>query len=858
MGINIGNTKIKELYVGNTKIKEAYVGNVKVYGNEDALKRYIKFSYNGTVCNIAGYRMKYEYVDINYFTDHVTTEYNPSSGWISPDPFIEGTEDKPKLLISLAKMGTGTINKNILINPGEIDHYAEYSYDGVNWNWYQHLSINALPLSFGQELYFRSYHPLFSENVKFLIQEGEIDTTTIYTKKDTKGNDVQCYKVTGYEYNPVSSKTITKNLIEISGNLQGIVRYNDTDKNYEILGDLGGYTADSFFTYCGDYLYKSDKLVFPWNDISNNQRIFQYMFNGCNNLYTAPKLQATILSPLCYIGMFQNCTSLTTAPDLPATTLAAECYESMFQYCTSLTKAPNLPATTLVNYCYYSMFRGCTSLTTAPDLSSTTLANSCYNRMFYDCTSLIKAPDLPATTLVSTCYNAMFQNCTNLSGIKLSYTGNFGDAYFANWVYNVAPSGTLFYEGADTAVGPNAIPVGWVVSNPNKYLKFTSIQDNSSIGYSIVGSITKDIYISEDALTWTSWDGGAISLNNGEYRYIWNKSNTLSLNYSNYFNFIMSGKIEASGNCNSMINFSVLRVNCYYSMFQGCTSLTTAPDLPATTLALYCYFSMFQGCTSLTKAPDLPATTLATYCYESMFSGCTSLTKAPDLPATTLADECYMQMFQGCTSLTKAPDLPATTLAENCYNYMFQGCTNLSSIKLNYTGNFNSTYFNNWVSNVAQSGNFYYNGSDTTHGTSAIPTNWNIKPFYDINQITIDPEKGFIHIINSSVKSVTINYTTRKVSSSGSSMGYSIQGITNEGTIVLQEEDIAIGEYTTIIPTEGQDLNKIIFAPYGRPLTTAWRNITINITDNKLYFKGAWYTTGNIFEIYFNSIQFNY
>ena len=34
---------------------------------------------------------------------------------------------------------------------------------------------------------------------------------------------------------------------------------------------------------------------------------------------------------------------------------------------------------------------------------------------------------------------------------------------------------------------------------------------------------------------------------------------------------------------------------------------------------------MFQGCTSLTQAPELPATTLASYCYYSMFSGCTSL-----------------------------------------------------------------------------------------------------------------------------------------------------------------------------------------------------------------------------------------
>ena len=60
---------------------------------------------------------------------------------------------------------------------------------------------------------------------------------------------------------------------------------------------------------------------------------------------------------------------------------------------------------------------------------------------------------------------------------------------------------------------------------------------------------------------------------------------------------------------------------------------------------------MFYGCTSLTKAPALPATTLEFGCYYNMFYGCTSLTQAPALPATTLANYCYFQMFYGCTSL---------------------------------------------------------------------------------------------------------------------------------------------------------------------------------------------------------------
>ena len=119
---------------------------------------------------------------------------------------------------------------------------------------------------------------------------------------------------------------------------------------------------------------------------------------------------------------------------------------------------------------------------------------------------------------------------------------------------------------------------------------------------------------------------------------------------------------------------------CYANMFDGCTKLNKVPDaLPAITMASNCYLKMFYKCTSLTAAPDLPATTLAKGCYDSMFWGCEGLTEAPKLNATPLKELCYNAMFWGCTSLTAAPDLPATTLAKNCYAVMFRGCTSLET-----------------------------------------------------------------------------------------------------------------------------------------------------------------------------------
>ena len=117
-------------------------------------------------------------------------------------------------------------------------------------------------------------------------------------------------------------------------------------------------------------------------------------------------------------------------------------------------------------------------------------------------------------------------------------------------------------------------------------------------------------------------------------------------------------------------------------LFNNCSVLTSAPELPATSLADNCYFCMFSGCTNLKSAPKLPAKVLANQCYAYMFSGCTNLKTAPELPAKVLANQCYDSMFSGCTNLKTAPKLPAKGSQLLCYVCMFSGCTNLKSAEL--------------------------------------------------------------------------------------------------------------------------------------------------------------------------------
>ena len=120
----------------------------------------------------------------------------------------------------------------------------------------------------------------------------------------------------------------------------------------------------------------------------------------------------------------------------------------------------------------------------------------------------------------------------------------------------------------------------------------------------------------------------------------------------------------------------------FIKLFENCSVLTSAPELPATSLANNCYFCMFSRCTNLKSAPKLPAEVLANQCYAYMFSGCTNLKTAPELPAKALANQCYDSMFSGCTNLKTAPKLPAKGSQWLCYVRMFSGCTNLKSAEL--------------------------------------------------------------------------------------------------------------------------------------------------------------------------------
>ena len=102
-------------------------------------------------------------------------------------------------------------------------------------------------------------------------------------------------------------------------------------------------------------------------------------------------------------------------------------------------------------------------------------------------------------------------------------------------------------------------------------------------------------YFSADKV-WAVWDGTTILSaynNDGEYvLYLRGTGNTkITGNVSNNEWIITGADVKCIGNIENLLDYITVEAGnhptmttyCYYSMFKGCTSLTQAPALPATT-----------------------------------------------------------------------------------------------------------------------------------------------------------------------------------------------------------------------------------------------------------------------------------
>ena len=184
------------------------------------------------------------------------------------------------------------------------------------------------------------------------------------------------------------------------------------------------------------------------------------------------------------------------------------------------------------------------------------------------------------------------------------------------------------------------------------------------------------------------------------------KNLKFSKNSDNHYHFEISGPVTAQGNIMSLLDRDF-----------------------STPLSPNAFFALFEGCTSLLSAPELPATKMERSCYFRMFAECTGLTSAPELPAKRLESNCYLCMFEGCTSLTSAPELPATELVSHCYEFMYKDCRNLRYVIGLFTTEPSEKTTKDWLSGVAASGTFIKSKKATwdVTGADGVPEGWKIE-----------------------------------------------------------------------------------------------------------------------------------
>ena len=144
---------------------------------------------------------------------------------------------------------------------------------------------------------------------------------------------------------------------------------------------------------------------------------------------------------------------------------------------------------------------------------------------------------------------------------------------------------------------------------------------------------------------WKTWDGSAIA------------SGEIESNHYIYLRGIGNSKI--TGESSSRAKWSIVGTNIACNgdidLLLDYSSVKSG-NRPA--MAEYCYGSMFYGCTSLTAAPSLPATTLANYCYSYMFRGCRKIN------LSTTMSETYTKPY-------RIPKSGTGAMAPNALNSMF-------------------------------------------------------------------------------------------------------------------------------------------------------------------------------------------
>ena len=431
-------------------------------------------------------------------------------------------------------------------------------------------------------------------------------------------------------------------------------------------------------------------------------KCFDNMFYGCSALTNEGlpfgfSLSGVTLEESCFAWMFSG-TGLTSAPPMPGNVELKECcFESMFEFCLSLTSASTFRLYGDVPYaCCRNMFFGCnnlksTNLNNSIFYSVKSLSDECFQSMFSECSGLLSTPVLPGSgvsgfALADNCYSYMFSYCTSLTSVSGFVPGKMAPGCFGGMFSGCL---RLSREGLS---GFSIFGVTELAEDCFREMFF---------GCEMLDEIPQMPSCNLASHCFDSMFSGCTGI--GSISGFSLPSKMADGCCANMFSDCVS--LTSSGVGNGLFNsVSECAIECFYGMFQGCTSLENAPSIPSVAMAEGCCSYMFSGCKLLKSVNTLASTSLAAKCYSYMFSGCTSLETSPSILASELVESCCRCMFNGCSSLstigtieafspggvmgygacygmfyncialTNAPSIEVLRLGEYCFGYMFAGC----------------------------------------------------------------------------------------------------------------------------------------------------------------------------------------
>lgn len=202
-----------------------------------------------------------------------------------------------------------------------------------------------------------------------------------------------------------------------------------------------------------------------------------------------------------------------------------------------------------------------------------------------------------------------------------------------------------------------------VVVPPN-YFAFTALQDGTFTLSIPAGITTSNLsyveYSTDEGLSWVktnNTDDTAVTITTPTIttgnRVLWRGSGIrLATSASVRSSFTATGNFDASGYINSLCYGDAVKTN---------------------TVHTYRFLGLFWGNTKIKSAEGVVFPTGgATQLCTSMFRGCSNLTSAPLLSATSANQNMYREMYHSCTKLKRVVSL-ATSSGSGCYyNWLYK------------------------------------------------------------------------------------------------------------------------------------------------------------------------------------------